>query len=204
VASVVALLIALFGSMRLFAQLRIAFDRMWNIPRAEAPIGIDVWTSVKWGLSSFGRDNLAAFLMVIAVGALLVASLALSSALTLAGGAIAPRLRIDASWLHVAEYALSVGLITVLFALVYRVLPRTPVGWKDVWVGAMITALLFTLGRALLGVYFSHASPGSAYGAAGSVVAFLIWANMSLQLMLFGAEFTHVWTYTHGSRAEDS
>ncbi|HZL07445.1 MAG TPA: YihY/virulence factor BrkB family protein, partial [Coriobacteriia bacterium] len=92
-ASVVALVVALFGSMRLFAQLRIAFDRMWNIPRADPPDG-DFWTSVKWGLSSFGKDNLASFLMVIGVGGLLVISLALSTALTVAAGQIAPLLRI--------------------------------------------------------------------------------------------------------------
>jgi membrane protein len=186
--------------MRLFVHLRTAFDRMWNIPKADAPDG-GFWTSVKWGLSSLGRDNLASFLMLIGVGVLLVASLALSSALTVAANQIAPLLRISPAVLRVAEYGLSVALITALFALVYRVLPRTSIGWRDVWVGAGMTALLFTLGRVLLGVYFSYASPGSAYGAAGSVVAFLVWANLSLQLMLFGAEFTHVWTYTHGSRA---
>jgi len=105
--------------------------------------------------------------------------------------------------LRAFESVLSVVLVTVLFALIYRYLPRTSIAWKDVWVGAIMTAALFMVGRILLGVYFTLASPGSAYGAAGSVLALLIWTNYSLQLVLFGAEFTHVWTYAHGSRAVD-
>mgnify|MGYP001064198804 CR=1 FL=1 len=108
---------------------------------------------------------------------------------------------LDEPWQWVVTASLA--LIAALFAIVYRFLPRTAIGWKDVWIGAAITAALFTLGRVLLGVYFTYASPGSAYGAAGSVVALLVWVNFSSQLALFGAEFTYVWTHTHGSRAPD-
>lgn len=199
-ASAVALLIAFLGAMQVFRQLRIAFDRMWSIPAEKAPPG-GLWVQIRWSLSALGKTNLAAFLIVLAAGGLFVASLVLSSVIGVAAEWIAPVFEIGATTLRVIETALSLVLVTVLFAVVYRFLPRTSIGWKDVWVGAIITSALFMLGRLLLGVYFTFASPGSAYGAAGSVVAFLVWVNVSLQLALFGAEFTHVWAYAHGTRA---
>ena len=199
-ASAVAVVIAVSGTMQMFRQLRIAFDRMWNIPPEESPEG-GVWTQLKWGLSALGRNNLAAFVVVIAVGALLVASLALSAVLAVAAQQIAPVLHVGVLSLRVFESALSVAMMTALFAIVYRYLPRTSVDWSDVWVGAVMTSGLFLIGKILLGVYFTRASPGSAYGAAGSVVALLVWTNLSLQLLLFGAEFTHVWAATCGSHA---
>lgn len=200
-ASAAALVIALFGSMRVFGQLRIAFDRIWDIPRTNAPAE-GFWRQLRWGLSSLGKDNLAAFLMVLVVGVLLAASIALSGVLAVAAERLAPVLELTPVVLRAAESVLSLTLVAVLFALIYRVVPRTPVAWRDVWVGAMMTAALFLLGRGLLEVYFANASPGSAYGAAGSVVALLIWVNVSLQIVLFGAEFTQVWARTRGSRAD--
>lgn len=199
-ATVLALGIALWGSMRVFRQIRLAFDRMWDIPPDE-PAGEGIWEQVKWNLSALGRSNLVAFLMVIAVGATIVASLALSSLMAVATRQVSALLQVEVSTLRAAESVLSLLLLTVLFALVYRYLPRTSIAWRDVWIGAGMTAILFVLGRALLGMYFAFASPGSAYGAAGAVVALLLWTNMSLQLVLFGAEFTHAWTYMYGSRA---
>jgi len=199
-APTIALLIAFSGAMQLFRQLRIAFDRMWDIPAEEAPEG-GPWVQIKWSLSALGKTNLAAFMIVIAVGGLLVVSLLLSSIVGVAAHWIAPLLGIDIPSLSLFESLLSVALVTLLFAIIYRYLPRTSIAWRDVWVGAAMTSALFLLGRVLLGVYFTYASPGSLYGAAGSVVAVLIWVNISMQLVLYGAEFTHVWTYAHGSRA---
>jgi len=201
-ASVLALLLAVFGAMRVFGQLRTAFDRMWNIPPEKTPDG-DLRAQIRHALSAFGRHNLAAFLMVLAVGLMLIASVALSSVLAVTAERLAPYIDIGPMGLRAIEGVASLAVITALFAIVYRFLPRTSIGWKDVWIGAAITAVLFTLGRVLLGIYFTYASPGSAYGAAGSVVALLVWVNFSSQLALFGAEFTYVWTYTHGSRAPE-
>ncbi|GAB4284387.1 MAG: YihY/virulence factor BrkB family protein [Coriobacteriia bacterium] len=201
--SAAAIAVAIFGAMRVFRQLRTAFDRMWDIPSDEPPDG-DFWTQVRWGLSALGKQNLAAFLMVLAVGGLLLAALAASSAITVAATHLAPLLTLGSGTLRVLDFVVSVLLITALFAIVYRYLPRTSIGWKDVWLGAAITSLLFTIGRLALGLYFTQASPGSAYGAAGSVVVLLVWVNFSSQLALFGAEFTHVWAYTHGSRSDRS
>lgn len=200
VASIVAFGIAFGGAMQVFRQLRFAFDVMWNIPPDDAPEG-GMWEQFKWSMSGLGKQNLAAFAMVLLVGALFVVSLVLSSVVAVASEWIAPALDIAPPSLRALEGALSVVLVTALFALIYRYLPRTSIAWKDVWVGAIMTAALFMVGRVLLGAYFTVASPGSAYGAAGSVLALLIWTNYSLQLVLFGAEFTHVWTYAYGSRA---
>ena len=199
-ASVAAVVIAVSGTMQMFRQLRIAFDRMWSIPPEESPGG-GVWAQLRWALSAMGRENLAAFVIVLAVGALLVASLVLSGAIAVAAQMLAPVLHVGVFTLRALDSAISAAMMTVLFAIVYRYLPRTSVGWNDVWVGALMTSVLFLIGRLLLGIYFTRASPGSAYGAAGSVVALLVWTNLSLQLLLFGAEFTHVWAATRGTHA---
>ena len=198
--SVIAIVIAMAGAMRLFGELRTVFDRIWDIPAEESPEG-GPWMQVKWRIASWLKKNLAAFLMVVAVGVLLMASVALSTAIALAAEPVASVLPIGLGALSLADRALSLVLVTALFAIVYRYLPRTSIGWRDVMVGAAATSAVFLLGRLLLEVYFRYASPGSAYGAVGSIVALLIWANFSLQLVLFGAEFTSVWTHTHGSRA---
>jgi membrane protein len=191
IAAAVALAIAIVGSMRVFGQLRVAFDRMWGIARPEVPTGL--WQQLRSGLTSLGRDNLASFLMVLLIGSLLVALTVISTVLAAAANRLAPLVDVAPLVFRGIEGLASMGLVTVLFALTYRIVPRAPVAWRDVWAGAIMTAALFTLGRALLGVYFTYASPGSAYGAAGSIVALLIWVNLSLQVVLFGAEFTHVW-----------
>jgi membrane protein len=191
IAPIIALTIALFGSMRVFSQLRIAFDRMWKIPRAELPAGLRKQLGL--ALTLLGRDNLASFLMVLVIGGLLVALTVLSAVLAAAADRLAPQIDVAPLVFRGIEIVASLGLVTALFALTYRIVPRAPVAWRDVWVGAIMTAALFTLGRTLLGVYFTYASPGSAYGAAGSIVALLIWVNVSLKALLFGAEFTHVW-----------
>jgi membrane protein len=200
-ASLLALVIAIWGAMRMFRQMRLAFDRMWHIPQEEPP-GAGVWARARWTLSVFGGDNLAAFLMVLAVAGLLLASAVMSSLMSTAAQLFAPLFQVGDPAMAVAESVLSAALITLLFALIYRYLPRTSVGWRDVWVGAGLTAALFILGRTLLATYFTYASPGSAYGAAGSVLAFLLWVNYSVQIVLFGAEFTWVWAHTRGSLSE--
>jgi len=196
IAPVVALTIALFGSMRVFSQLRIAFDRMWNIPRAELPAGLR--QQARFALTLLGRDNLASFLMVLVIGSMLVALTVLSAVVAAAADRLAPLVDVAPLVFRVVEIVASWGLVTALFALTYRIVPRARVAWRDAWVGAIVTAVLFTLGRTLLGVYFTYATPGSAYGAAGSIVALLIWVNVSLKAVLFGAEFTHVWATRSG------
>ncbi len=97
---------------------------------------------------------------------------------------------------------LSFGAITLLFALLYKVVPDVQIEWRDVWIGAAVTAALFSIGKFLIGLYLGKASVGSAYGAAGSLVVFLVWVYYSAQIFFMGAEFTHTFANRHGSRAE--
>lgn len=202
-ASVIALLVALFGATRVFAQLRTAFDRMWKIPPAQTTAN-GFKAQAREALQTAAIHNLASFVMVLVVGLLLVASHLLSAVTAFGVRWIAPALDLGNTVVRLAESGTSLVIMTVLFAVIYRFLPRTSVAWRDVWIGALMTSALFMVGRILLEIYFKQASVGSAYGAAGSVVALLVWMYFSSQLVLFGAEFTHVWAQTRGSRRESA
>lgn len=198
--SAVAIFLAVFGATRVFGQLRIAFDRVWNIRPEPPEEGLTFWQSIRHGLLDVAEHNLKSFSMVIVLGGLLIASLGFSAAVTFAADNLSPAVTITSSTLRAMDYVGSTLLVTLLFAAVYRFLPRTRISWKDVWIGSLMTSGLFTIGRWLLGLYFANASPGSAFGAAGSLVVFLVWVDYSSQLLLFGAELTQAWTYLHGSR----
>lgn len=200
--SAVAIIVALAGAMRVFGELRTMFMRMWEAPPEDPPPGSLV-ERAKWWLSRQGRHKLAAFVMVLVVGALLGASLAASAVLGLLAEAVPPVLPVGPQLVRLLDPLVSMLLLAVLFAVAYRYLPGIPVTWRDVFVGALATAALFILGRIALGTYFTHAAPGSAYGAAGSLVALLIWVNFSIQVALFGAEFTYLWAHEQGSRRHE-
>jgi len=197
--SIAAVLVALFGAMRLFSQLRTAFDRIWDTP-PERPEGDTLWDGIRYTLRALAIHNLRAFMMVVVVGVLLIVTLALNTVVV----------AITSEWVgfdpplpavRTFDIVVSLLLLWVLFGAVYRVVPRTRLSWGDVAVGAAMTAALFTLGRWLVGSYLSSSSIGTAFGAAGSVVVFLVWLNYSSQILLFGAELTQAWTYRYGSRA---
>jgi hypothetical protein len=101
---------------------------------------------------------------------------------------------------QVLNFVVSFGVVTALFAAIYKVLPDAEIAWSDVWVGAAVTALLFAVGKLLIGLYLGHASVGSTFGAAGSLLVFLVWVYYSAQILLFGAEFTQVYARRYGSR----
>jgi len=142
------------------------------------------------------------FLAVMIVGVLLLVSL-LTDAITAAVGKLMPEY-LPASTkflLQTANFTASLILVTVLFALLYRILPDSWVAWRDVWTGAAITALLFSTGKALIGLYLGHSTTSTPFGAAGSVVIFLLWVYYSAQIFLFGAEFTEVYAVDRRARA---
>lgn len=200
--SVVAGVLAVLGAMRVFGELRTAFNNMWEVPPDETPEG-DIWAQVRWWVSQQGREKLKAFAMLAVVGLLFVASLLASAAFSVLANVVPPLFAIGPGVIRVLDSAVSILLVTALFAIVYRYLPRTRIAWRDVIVGAAATAVLFVLGRLGLGLYFTYATPGSAYGAAGSLVALLLWANLSIQLALFGAEFTYLWAHERGSKQDE-
>jgi membrane protein len=138
------------------------------------------------------KDRLQAFGMVLVIGFLLMVSLAVSAVLAALSSWIGTRfVSISGAW-HAIDWIVSLGIITVLFGMLYRYLPDGRLPWRDVWIGAAVTAILFTTGKELIGLYLGRSSITSSYGAAGSVMVLLLWVYYSAQLVLFGAEFTRV------------
>ena len=190
--TVVGVVTLVIGATGVFAQLQDALDTIWDAKPAETKGGI-------WGMV---KNRLLSFSVVCGLAFLLLVSLVLSAVLSAVSGWIDARLSVGAWVFQLANQVLSFVLTAALFAFVFRILPHTRPAWKDVWLGAIVTAVLFAIGKYLIGLYLGHAAPGSAYGAAGSFVVLLIWIYYSSQILLFGAEFTQVYATTFGSGLE--
>lgn len=180
-ASVVAFITLLFGASGVFAELQDALNIMWDAPQQESS-----------GFISTAKQRLFSFGMVLSVGFLLLVLLILSSGLAYVGHAFSGVLPLPAFVLHIVNFVLSFAVEAALFALMFKYVPSVHVAWREVIVGALGTALLFTVGKFLLGIYLGKASVESTYGAAGSLVAVVIWIYYSAQIFFFGAEFTRV------------
>jgi membrane protein len=178
-ASVIGVVTLLFGASGVFSQLRSALNKIWDIQPKNAG---GLWGTIKQNVFSFG--------MVLAVGFLLMVSLVVSAALAAIGKYFGGLLPMPEVVLHLVNLIISFAGISVLFALIFRYVPDTRMPWKDLWVGSMVTALLFSAGKFLIGLYLGKAAVGSAYGAAGSLVAVLVWVYYSAMIFLFGAEYT--------------
>ncbi len=133
---------------------------------------------------------------------MLLMSLAFSAALAAAGKFIGHPLPAPAFLFESLNLLLSAGVITVLFAMIFKTLPDTTIAWRDVWIGAAVTSLLFTIGKMFVGPYLGRSSFASAFGAAASLIIVLVWIYYSAQILLLGAEFTHIYAYKYGSRSE--
>lgn len=188
-ASIISIVILLIGASGVFAQLQEALNTVWNV---QAKTNGGIWLFIRKRLLSFG--------MVLAIGFLLLVSLILSAMLSGISKLEINILPGFTSLWQLLNFAISFGFITLLFALIYKYLPDVKIRWKDVWIGAAITALLFTFGKFLIGLYLGRGSLGSAYGAAGSLIVFLAWVFYSAQILLFGAEFTQVYARKYGRR----
>jgi len=193
IATVIGLITLLFGASSVFGELRSTLNKIW---KAEASNAASIWLIVKERLFSFG--------MVFAIGFLLLVSLTISAALAAAGKFFSDLLPIAPFVLGIIYFLFSFAAITILFALIYKFVPAAKVAWRDVWVGAIATAFLFTLGKTLIGLYLGKAGIGSAYGAAGSLIVVIVWVYYSAQIFFFGAEFTYAYAHTIGSRSPDS
>jgi membrane protein len=181
----------LIGASAVFGELEDALNRIW---RVELPRPPGLWRLVRSRLVSFG--------MILGVGLLLIVSLAFSTAIAAADQRWGARIGHQTLLLEGINFIVSSGLITVAFALIYKLVPRAPVQWRDVWIGAAVTALLFTIGKSLIGFYLGKAGVASAFGAAGSLIALLLWVYYSAQIFLLGAEFTWVYAHSFGSYRE--
>jgi len=188
VASIVGVVTLVVGATSVFAELQSSLDRIW---RAPALPQAGVFALIRTRLSSFG--------MIVALGFLLLVSLVIGAALSALGqwsGWLFSTLLL----LQAANLIVGFAITVVLFAAAYRILPRVAIAWGDVWIGAVVTAILFTVGKYLIGLYLGHAGVASGFGAAGSVVVILVWVYYSAQVFLLGAEFTWVFAHRHGSR----
>jgi membrane protein len=189
IASIISVVVLLFGASGLFAQLQDALNTIWEVQPKPGR-----------GLVGMLRDRFLSFSMVLGVGFLLLVSLIISAALAAFVNYFGNLLPGISLLLQFANFIISFAITTVLFGLIYKVLPDVEITWSDVWIGAMITSLLFSFGRFLLGMYLSNSSFGSTYGAAGSVVILLAWVYYAAQILFFGAEFTQVYARRYGSQ----
>ncbi len=181
VASVIGAIALLFGASGVFGELRSAFDTVWDV-NTQSEGGL--WGTIKERFFSFG--------MVLAVGLLVVISVTASVVLAAVVKFFGTFLTIPAFVLNTVDVAVSLVGFTVVFAAILRFVPAVKAGWKSVWTGALVTALLFTIGKFPIALYLGKAAVGSAYGAAGSLIVVLVWVYYSAMIFLFGAELTHV------------
>jgi len=190
-ATLIGILVILIGSTSALVMLTHSLNLIWGAkPNPKAPI----WNLVK--------ERLLSFVMILVIGLLLVLSLLLSIVLSFLTGFFQNLLPVPAFFIEVCDFVLSFLLITLLFAVVYKVLPDVEIAWTDVWVGSAITAILFTLGKFLFGMYLARSSIRSAYGAASSLAIILMWVYYSAQVFLIGAELTQVYANRYGSRVK--
>ncbi len=186
--TVIGVVFLLIGATTVFGELQDALDRIWEAPRRED----GGW----WALL---RSRLLSFGMILGIGFLLMVSLVLSALLSALGKFWGPAF---GHWILIASAlntAISFAMVTTMFAMIYKIMPRVRVAWRDVWIGALFTAALFTIGKYLIGLYIGQTSVTSVFGAAGSLVVLLVWVYYSAQIFLLGAEFTWAYAQRFGS-----
>jgi membrane protein len=191
-AAVVGIAALLLGASTVFAELQAALNVIWEVPPKSK--GSSIWKFVRTRLLSFG--------MVLGLTFLVVVSLLLSAALALLGKWWGP---VFAAWeplAQILDMVVNVGVLTVAFAAIYKYMPRARIAWSDVWVGAAGTALLFTIGKFLIGLYLGKSSVASSFGIFASLAIVMLWVYYSAQIFLLGAEFTHAYATRYGSHCK--
>jgi len=181
-ATLIGLLVLLFGSTSAFSQLQSALNRIWEVP-----------PSAQTGLWDMIRARVFSFAAVLGTGFLLSVSLVLSAAVAAFGRFGWGRVPEIGRMLELADFLGSMLVHSILFAMIFKLLPDAAIRWRDVWVGAGVTAGLFFVGKVVIGVYLGTSDVGAAYGAAGWVILILAWVYYSAQIVLFGAEFTRAY-----------
>jgi membrane protein len=190
-AALLSLITLVIAATTVFSELQSDLDRIWRVPTLRQESGL--WILLRSRLLSFG--------LVLGLGFLLLVSLLLSAVIAALG-----------KWSHgwfgnwelffqLLNGGISFASTTVLFAMIYKLMPRAAIAWRDVWIGAAVTALLFEAGKILIGLYLGRTSVLAGFGAAGSLVVLLLWVYFSAQIFLLGAEFTWVYSHRYGSRA---
>ena len=194
VAAAISLGVLVLGATTVLGELQNALDRIWRAPQA----------TKKTGVIGFARSRLLSFVMVLTIAFILIVSLVFSAVVAALGkwwGAWFGGWELLA---HVIDLAASFALMTLLFALIYKIVPRARIQWHDVWIGAAVTSLLMAIGKVLIGLYLGRSGVTSGFGAAGSLVLLMVWVYYSAQIFLIGAEFTWVYAHEYGSKRGSS
>ncbi|MDI1321136.1 MAG: YihY/virulence factor BrkB family protein [Algoriphagus sp.] len=188
ISTILGIATLLFGATGVFYHLKISINTIWELKLTD---------ELTWPMLI--RDRLISFSFVLVLGFLLLISFVVTTALALLSDLILrsfPNIILLVAYL--IDFTISFGAVTVLFAVIFKYLPDANIRWKSVWLGALLTALLFVIGKFLMGIYFGATDPGSTYGAAGSIVLVLIWVSYSCLIFFFGAEFTKVISIRYG------
>jgi membrane protein len=183
-----ALLTLVFGLWGVFGELQDGLNTIWGVTPKPGRRLVDMVKARFWS-----------FTLVVGIGFLLLVSLIVSAWLAALGTYVSYLLPAPAWALETLNFLISLAVITGAFAVIFKLLPDVKIAWRDVWLGAAATSLFFTAGKVLIGLYLGKSAVASAYGAAGSLVVIVVWVYYSAQILLFGAEFTKVWTKRRGS-----
>lgn len=181
----------LFGASTVFGQLQASLNAIWGV---QAKPGR--------GVRGIIRDRILSFGLILSVGFLLLVSLLLTAVVAAVGKWMGGALPGGEVVAHVLNFTLSFAVITALFAMIFKTLPDVKIAWRDVWIGAAVTALLFVVGKSALGIYLGKSSIGSQFGAAGSLIVLVVWVYYSAQIVFFGAEITQLYANRFGSHVE--
>ncbi len=190
VAGIIALVL---GALGVFQELQSSLDTIWNVEPKPT----------KGLMQSIRRivvDRLLSFTMILGIGFLLLVSLVISTGITAVQGMIRNVLPVSPLAIEAVNLIISIGIITVLFALIFKLLPDAKIAWRDVWLGAFATAVLFAIGKTVIGIYLGNSNVASSYGAAGSLIIVLLWIYYSAQILFFGAELTQVYANSFESK----
>jgi membrane protein len=190
---IIGILALLFGALGVFNELHNSLNIIWNVKQEQ----------VKGFLQAVKKviiDRLLSFTMILGIGFLLLVSLVVTAGLSATQETFGNAFPMSEFILQVVNLVISLGVITVLFALIFKFLPDAQISWHDVWLGALVTAMLFSIGKTAIGIYLGNSAVASIFGAAGSLVLLLLWIYYSAQILFFGAEFTQVYANKYGSK----
>ena len=190
-AGLLSIVVLLVGATTVFAELQSALDRIWHVPERAKPTGL--WAILRARVLSFG--------LILGLAFLLMVSLSVSSAIAAFGTWTSGMVPGWGRLLQVFNILLSIGISTVLFAMIYKFMPTVKIVWRDVWIGALVTSVLFEIGKAGIALYIGKSGVNESFAAAGSLVVLLAWVYYAAQIFLLGAEFTKVYANEHGSVA---
>ena len=184
---IIGTLVLIFGATGAFIQLQTALNDAWKVEPDPS----------QGGIRNFIVKRVFSFALILFIAFMMLVSLALTTMLSAVGQAVGSGL--PETLLHILEFVVSFGVITLLFAAMFKVMPDAVIGWRDTWVGAVVTALLFVGGKFALAFYLGSSNPGDAFGAAGSLALILVWIYYATMILLFGAEFTEAWATEQGA-----